>query len=141
MKDKIDFRQFVCDNFYCRNYCLPDKIRVSSYKWATIYRRFRCLMFRALVKLLQSKFYKFNCILYDASVDSGQAVCIGVSGEVKITWSFSQKMAVYTELATREGKVLYVAFVKAALRKKRLVFTEVPNFSIVPGLADRRQDR
>jgi len=40
-------------------------------------------------------------------------------------------MAVYTELATKEGKVLYVAFVKAALRQKRRVFTEVPNFSIL----------
>lgn len=93
--------------------------------------------------MFQSKFYKFNCILYDTSVDSGQAGSVyrGQRRSQDNMKFSSWKMAVYTEFATREGKVLYVAFVKAALRQKRLVFTEVPNFSIMSSLAGRRQDR
>jgi len=76
-----------------------------------------------------------------ASIPGKQAVCIGVSGEVKITWSFLSENGRVHGARNEGGKVLYVAFVKAVLRQKRLVFTEVPNFSIVLGLIGKLLDR
>lgn len=73
----------------------PDKQSFRAAGWTARKSadRFRCLTLRALVKLFRSKFYKFNCILYDARVDSersdgraeGSECVSGSAGEVKIT--------------------------------------------------------
>jgi len=95
IKDGINCRVVVPDKYgspYRHRSQAPfrEKIRAPRRRWARIRHRFQCLTLRALVKLFQSKFYKFNCILYDtaAPIPARQPACIGVSGEVKITWSF-----------------------------------------------------